>query len=281
MTVNERILKIIELTKLNKRQFSNEIGVQPQTLHHIISGRLTKPGYEIIEKILSTFSYISADWLITGKGEMIKKNDKTSNLTETKENSFGGAIGGAIGGASPQIPSDQITGSAIEIRKLVVAVDEQDRELIKFVPGSAFAGYLTGFGDPEYVEQLPFVSISGWLPSGSYRGFEVKGDSMEDTYKPADKLICRYVQNWQHLRTRECYVLVTNSDIVVKRIEVISDGVRCHSDNGYYPPYELGWAEIREIWKVEAYIRIGSQAPNRYHALADEITELKRKLNDK
>ena len=36
MDVRERISQIIEIKKLNKNSFSKKVGIQPQTLHHII-----------------------------------------------------------------------------------------------------------------------------------------------------------------------------------------------------------------------------------------------------
>lgn len=35
--------------------------------------RRNKPGFDILDKILQTFDWISAEWLITGKGEMVKR----------------------------------------------------------------------------------------------------------------------------------------------------------------------------------------------------------------
>jgi DNA-binding XRE family transcriptional regulator len=76
MSVQDRILQIIATKGLNRNTFSNLIGVQPQTLHHIVAGRRTHPSYEVINKIISTFSDISAKWLITGTGDMFVGTDK-------------------------------------------------------------------------------------------------------------------------------------------------------------------------------------------------------------
>lgn len=69
-SIQERIKDLIEKKGLNKNSFSNMIGIQPQTLHHIVSGRMTKPSFEVIQKIVSTFSDINPAWLITGEGDM-------------------------------------------------------------------------------------------------------------------------------------------------------------------------------------------------------------------
>lgn len=69
-SIQERIKILIEKKGLNKNSFSNKIGIQAQTLHHIVSGRLTNPSFEVIQKIISTFSDINPTWLITGQGDI-------------------------------------------------------------------------------------------------------------------------------------------------------------------------------------------------------------------
>ena len=87
MDINERISYIIELKGLNKNSFSLKIGIKPQTLHHIISKRKTKPSFFVIEKILQTFKDINAEWLITGQGEPIinRIDNENFSLKQTDE----------------------------------------------------------------------------------------------------------------------------------------------------------------------------------------------------
>ena len=82
MEIGERIMAIISAKQLNKNSFSKAISIPPQTLHHIVGGRFTKPGYEILQKILSTFTDISAEWLLTGKGIMFKQTAEKIALVE-------------------------------------------------------------------------------------------------------------------------------------------------------------------------------------------------------
>lgn len=74
MDIQDRIQKTIEYTGLSKNAFALKIGVQPQTLHHIVSGRRTKPSFDILEKIASTLPFVNLSWLLTGKGDMIQTN---------------------------------------------------------------------------------------------------------------------------------------------------------------------------------------------------------------
>jgi hypothetical protein len=75
-TINERLGLLIEALKLNKNSFSIKIGVDSTVIHNIVGGRLTKPSFEVLEKILLANDNINLEWLILGKGDQIFK-DKT------------------------------------------------------------------------------------------------------------------------------------------------------------------------------------------------------------
>lgn len=77
MSLNERISKVIEYSKLTPSEFADEIDVQRSSISHITSGR-NKPSLEFIIKIKSRFPEILWDWLVNGDGEMLK-----SELPET------------------------------------------------------------------------------------------------------------------------------------------------------------------------------------------------------
>lgn len=71
--INERILYLIEFkANNNKKKFAEMIGYAPQVISNIVSGRKTKPSFEVIHSIISSFVDINPDWLLTGKGEMLR-----------------------------------------------------------------------------------------------------------------------------------------------------------------------------------------------------------------
>jgi hypothetical protein len=80
-TINERVGMLIEALKLNKNSFSISIGVDPTVIHNIVGGRLTKPSFDLLEKILLSYDNINLEWFILGKGNQIFK-DKSSQLKE-------------------------------------------------------------------------------------------------------------------------------------------------------------------------------------------------------
>ena len=76
--MKEQILKIMEAEGLTPAKFADEIGVQRSSISHIISGR-NKPSYDFIMKIVERFRGINTDWLLTGKGSMIKSSGIDQN----------------------------------------------------------------------------------------------------------------------------------------------------------------------------------------------------------
>lgn len=74
MTINERFDQIIgTLFKGNKSAFANAIGVTPSVVDNIVGKRQGKPSFDVVEKV-SVLAEINIDWLITGKGDMLKSS---------------------------------------------------------------------------------------------------------------------------------------------------------------------------------------------------------------
>jgi transcriptional regulator with XRE-family HTH domain len=89
-----QLLKLMESEGLTPAKFADEIGVQRSSISHILSDR-NKPSYDFILKILNRFTGVNAEWLINGKGSMIKgeipvkktviQSDLFSNVIQSKD----------------------------------------------------------------------------------------------------------------------------------------------------------------------------------------------------
>jgi transcriptional regulator with XRE-family HTH domain len=84
--MKDRIRRIIEQEGLSQSEFALKLGVQRSNISHILSGR-NKPSMDFVQKLLINFPNINSDWLILGKGNMYKKQEKTSEKPENIENS--------------------------------------------------------------------------------------------------------------------------------------------------------------------------------------------------
>ena len=146
--------------------------------------------------------------------------------------------------------------NASNLRVLSITVDQEDRENIELVPVKASAGYLNGYGDPEYVKELPKFNLP-MFTQGTYRAFEIKGDSMLPLAS-GSIVIGEYVENWHNIKSGETYVVISKDEgVVYKRIgqKYKEDkGLKLVSDNKVYEPYFVESDSILEIWKAKAYI---------------------------
>ncbi len=141
-------------------------------------------------------------------------------------------------------------------------------ENFPFVSQKAYAGYLSGYADAEYVDSLPTVAFPvDHTPLGKYLVFEVKGDSMDDgsydSYLSGDLLLCREVRMdlWKDSKlhfTKWDFVIVHEEGILVKRIvnhDVVNHTITIHSLNELYPDRVIDLCEVRQILNVVNMMR--------------------------
>lgn len=145
-----------------------------------------------------------------------------------------------------------------KLRVLPITVDQDGRENIELVQQTASAGYLNGYADPEYIEDLPKFQLP-MLGNGTYRAFEIKGDSMLPL-RSGSVVIGEYVQDWRDIKDGQTYVILSDSEgVVYKRVfsQIKRDGtgtLLLKSDNMAYPAYSIEVDQVREIWKAKMYM---------------------------
>lgn len=83
--LNNRVIRVMELKGLTKTEFTSILNITPAILSHINSGR-NKPSVEILQKIITHYPDISAEWLLMGQGAMLKaKNINKESITNNLE----------------------------------------------------------------------------------------------------------------------------------------------------------------------------------------------------
>jgi transcriptional regulator with XRE-family HTH domain len=150
------------------------------------------------------------------------------------------------------------------LKVLSITVDKNDRENIELVPQKAAAGYLNGFADPEYLEDLPRFQLPMLPQTGTYRAFEISGDSMLPLPSGAI-IIGQYVDSVQDVRDGKTYVFVTSKEgVVYKRAYRNEKGssLTLVSDNTAYDPFIVDLSEVLEIWEAKAYISMQFPTPD-------------------
>ena len=76
-TLIDRIKMIIEAKGYSPRAFAIAIGFNYSTLKNYLTGRRSTIDSELIEKALTSFDDISAEWLLRGKGDILIQKEET------------------------------------------------------------------------------------------------------------------------------------------------------------------------------------------------------------
>jgi Predicted transcriptional regulator len=165
-----------------------------------------------------------------------------------------------------------------ELRVLATVVNGNNREQVTVVPVQASAGYLDGYADLEFVEQLPSfeMPLAEMSSERTYRMFQIKGDSMLPI-PSGSYIVSEYVENWLNIKDGQTYVVLTqNEGVVFKRLysNLDEDGTYLFvSDNPLYDPYTVPVHEIVEVWKAKGVLSFSLD-----NAVSEEMNSLKAQI---
>ncbi len=164
-----------------------------------------------------------------------------------------------------------------------------DRNLIHFVPVKAAAGYLAGYADTEFIDELNTFTLP-MLSGGNYRAFEIIGDSMLPT--PSGSIIVgEKVDTLEDIKNNMAYIVVSrNEGIVYKRVvknNKAKNKLTLVSDNPQYQPYQVNADDVVELWLAQSVIsKVSVQQrwdmnslANLVNNLQDQVSTLKKKMN--
>ena len=160
---------------------------------------------------------------------------------------------------------------------------------IQLVPVKAAAGYLAGYADPEFLDELNTFTLPMLAP-GTYRAFEIVGDSMLPTAS-GSVIVGEKVDDLEEVKSNQTYIVVSrNEGIVYKRV-VKNNKARTKltlvSDNTAYQPYNVNTDDVLEVWKAQMIISKANtqqrwdvnQLASLVSNLQDQVSSLKKKMN--
>lgn len=224
--IKQRILQIIEHKGITPYEFCKKTGISKSNL----SGKSLESeiGGKQISQILNYYTDISSDWLLLGKGEMIRKNSEISTVT-----------------CPPS--ADQLSPGDL------------DSQSLPLIPFDALAGIpsIDNFG-------IAFADCEQYaIPEFSARGVDflirVSGSSMYPKYSNGDILACSLVRDILFFQWGKVYVIDSSQGVLVKRIfqSEKPDCILLVSDNReHYPPFNFPTSDIRTLAIVMGVIRI-------------------------
>lgn len=153
---------------------------------------------------------------------------------------------------------------------------------IQLVPVKAAAGYLAGYADPEFLDELNTFTLPMLAP-GSYRAFEIVGDSMLPT--PSGSVIVgEKVDDVEDVRNNNTYIVISrNEGIVYKRVlknTRAKNKFTLISDNVAYQPYNINAEDVIELWKATMVIsKANTQQRWDVNQLASVVSDLQEQVS--
>ena len=179
-----------------------------------------------IEALVENYPQYSAEWILTGMGDMLRPTHSVNNNQATKFDK-----------STTLIPTEGNTG-------------------IPLIPFSAMAGALRG-----EITALEYECEHYVVPTFRNADFliPVSGDSMLPTYKSGDTVACQRISlSSIFFQWNRPYVLDTAQGAIIKRIKPGSDKqhILIVSDNPKYDPFELPLSEVYSVGLVIGLIRL-------------------------
>ncbi|MDJ0363601.1 helix-turn-helix domain-containing protein [Hymenobacter sp. H14-R3] len=285
-TINERLTKVREALNVSVLDFAQRLELSRGYLNNIEAGRR---GVSIeIATFLVEKMNVAPDYILTGRGAMFQNGanhhhapTESANLSanlpanlppssKTKGTNFLVAEKGGQYAASPRV--------------LVTTVDSVGNDNISLVSTRVAAGYATGgFIEPEFMSNLPAFSLPDKAyRNGTFRAFQVSGESMQPTLYEGDWVICRYVDNWAHeITDNYVHVVVTQERPVVKRLlnRLNERGqLTLQSDNIAFPAQFIHAEEVLEIWVAVG--RLSRQFVNPRYDLIKEVSRTRADVDE-
>lgn len=181
------------------------------------------------------------------------------------------------------------TGGSYLAKRRQMKMATAERNVIHFVPVKAAAGYLTGYADSEFIDELNTFTLPMLAP-GNYRAFEIIGDSMLPT--PSGSIIVgEKLDDIESAKSNQAYIVVSRFEgIVYKRIvknPKLKNKLTLVSDNPQFQPYQINTEDIVELWHAQMVLsKVAAQQRWDMNTLASmvnnlqtQVSTLKKKLN--
>lgn len=233
--LNNRIKEVVEyFTQGNVKAFAGQLAnISQQRLDRIFkldtrTGKFPSVPDDVLVEISKKFPEINLVWLLTGTGSMFTEGNNSNAVLD----------------------------------------NPKDVTVAPLISQYAYAGYLAGFADHEYLDAQPTYVAARRHNGGHYVAFEVRGDSMDDGTKRSicegDILLGRELRKdlWQfRLHVPKVFVIIHRTDgIICKEIiahDLESGVITCHSWNPdpEYQDFEIDMRDVLQLFYVKEISR--------------------------
>ncbi len=213
--IKKNILLFIENKGISKYKFYQETGITRGVLDQ--NNGMSE---ENTTRFIAYYPEINIEWLLTGKGEMLKKD--------------------------------------VPIYKGVPAVKSEEKQ-IPLVNVRVAAGFGNADFKISEQDVKAYYVIPKFKHRNIDFMIEVTGSSMYPKYNSGDVIACTIIKESSFIQWNKTHVIATQEQgLLVKRLKEGSDKncLLAISDNESYPPFEIPKSEITGIALVVGVIRL-------------------------
>ncbi len=235
MTKKERLEALIAHYSDGKpTRFAKHIGVAPST----ISTWIARDTFDY-DLLFAKCEMISPEWLLTGKGSMLKPTIQEPQVT-----------------TQPGTPTakDRLPEAFRCLDPL-----HATQELIPLVTPKVAAG----FGSADFViaksDVKEYYVIPKWKRQRVDFMIEVTGDSMQPKYNAGDIVGCTIIHNSGFIQWNRPHVIATREQgLLIKRLMpgTTANSLSAVSENTQYPPFDIPKEEITGIALVIGHVNL-------------------------
>lgn len=235
-TQKERIIQYLEFKGISKNKFYISTGISNGTLDK--KSGLTG---DSIEKFYSVYDDVNPEWLLIGKGEMLKSTESHTHTLQKDEEQV-------------------IIEPQTSIYRLKTDYFGVEKQTIPLYETSAVAGLSSIFSGQ--VQQVPLDHIV--LPNAPKcdGAMFIRGDSMYPLLKSGDIACYKIINSFDNVVFGEKYILdICNEDddyLTVKYVQRSDKGdeyLKLVSENKYHSDRDIQISTVRAIAIVKATIR--------------------------
>jgi transcriptional regulator len=246
-----RLFTYLQVKKIPHTRFEKEIGLSNGYLNTQLK-RNSDLGESVIRKIIDNCLDIDLVWLLTGKGRMLKIEEKTIE--------------------SPQLSLPSMDDNFIRIPVVDIAVA---------------AG--TGYCNPDYIEEVECISMPRTMIKNgcTYLCVRVKGQSMMPSILDGGYLVVRLMERHEWSNIRDNYVYVVSDRDGKAYVKRLKNRLRqhgfivCMSDNvdkQNYANFNIYNEELNSVWFAEWYFT--AKIPNIQETFYRKQSEFEDRLDE-
>jgi hypothetical protein len=239
-TIADRLNQLVDhFCKGNKTAFGRAADIQSGVLAGIVGGRGSKPGFELLQRILTAYSTVEPNWLLFGNGPMLK--DSVESTTK---------YSGYLGAAPILSAGNNVPVIALKSRQMKYYFSRDE----KSNPETA------SYYESDAIESMLIPrSILGDGVDGEFIGFPVMHSMMEPLYEYGDTIICKESKpkNWFQIAKSSIVIIMSKSHPFLMGRFGFSDDhstVNLSFDERSWNDISLITNDIKEVWEFRCAI---------------------------